>query len=53
MEYEHTADGLVRTELDRILLNGSHVCMLVPGSEGPEGVEGVSKASQVAAGSNS
>lgn len=36
VEYEQTSDGLVKTTLDRILLNGSYVCMLVPGSEGPE-----------------
>lgn len=35
IEYEETADGTTTTKLDRILLNGSNICMLVPGSEGP------------------
>lgn len=35
VEYEYTPDGTHKTSLDKILLNGSNVCMLVPGSEGP------------------
>lgn len=35
-ELERSPDGVVKTSLDRVLLNGSNVCMLVPGSEGPE-----------------
>lgn len=35
-EYENSPDGVVKTKLDRILLNGGNVCMLVPGSDGPE-----------------
>lgn len=34
--YETGLDGTkVQTKHDRILLNGSNVCMLVPGSDGP------------------
>lgn len=36
MELERSSDGVVKTSLDRVLLNGGNVCMLVPGSEGPE-----------------
>ena len=36
IEYEETADGLVKKHLDQILLNGNNVCLLVPGSSGPE-----------------
>lgn len=42
IEYEETTDGTTTTKLDRILLNGSNVCMLVPGSEGPA-AEGTQK----------
>ena len=28
----------IRHQLDSILLNGNHVCMLVPGGEGPPNV---------------
>lgn len=35
VELHYTPDGTHKTPLDRILLNGSNVCMLVPGSEGP------------------
>lgn len=53
VEYEHTVDGLVTTKLDRILLNGSHVCMLVPGSEGPEEGMRRDKAQQASPGNKS
>lgn len=36
IEYNETPDGRTEKKLDRILLNGSNVCMLVPGSEGPQ-----------------
>ena len=36
-EYENTSDGRRMTKLERILLNGSNIVMLVPGGEGPEG----------------
>lgn len=35
-ELERSPDGVIKTSLDRVLLNGGNVCMLVPGSEGPE-----------------
>lgn len=35
-EYEQTPDGVVKKKLDQILLNGNNVCLLVPGSNGPE-----------------
>lgn len=35
IEYEKTPDKLVERKLDKILLNGSNVCLMVPGSEGP------------------
>lgn len=35
-EYEDTPDGVVKKKLDQILLNGNNVCMLVPGSDGPD-----------------
>lgn len=38
-EYETTAEGLRKTKLKQILLNGNNVAMLVPGGEGPEGPE--------------
>ncbi|GAU95447.1 hypothetical protein RvY_07063 [Ramazzottius varieornatus] len=36
-EYETTAEGRRVNKLERILLNGSNIVMLVPGGEGPEG----------------
>ena len=39
-EYETTADGLRKTALKQILLNGNNVAMLVPGGEGPEADDG-------------
>eukprot|EP00994_Dinema_validum_P004325 NODE_2365_length_712_cov_18.167421_g1918_i0.p1 GENE.NODE_2365_length_712_cov_18.167421_g1918_i0~~NODE_2365_length_712_cov_18.167421_g1918_i0.p1 ORF type:complete len:117 (-),score=33.70 NODE_2365_length_712_cov_18.167421_g1918_i0:361-663(-) len=36
IEYEITPEGRRSTKLDQILLNGNNVCMLVPGSDGPE-----------------
>ncbi|OQV16631.1 putative U6 snRNA-associated Sm-like protein LSm5 [Hypsibius exemplaris] len=36
-EYETTSEGRRVTKLERILLNGSNIVMLVPGGEGPEG----------------
>jgi U6 snRNA-associated Sm-like protein LSm5 len=35
-EYETTPEGLRKTQLKQILLNGNNVAMLVPGGEGPE-----------------
>ncbi|CAN8076699.1 unnamed protein product [Agarophyton chilense] len=35
-EYEYSPEGTTKKHLDRILLNGSNICMLVPGSEGPD-----------------
>eukprot|EP00695_Tsukubamonas_globosa_P001520 TRINITY_DN2554_c0_g1_i1.p2 TRINITY_DN2554_c0_g1~~TRINITY_DN2554_c0_g1_i1.p2 ORF type:complete len:97 (+),score=4.64 TRINITY_DN2554_c0_g1_i1:95-385(+) len=35
-EYEFTPEGKKLTKLDSILLNGTNICMLVPGSEGPD-----------------
>jgi len=35
-EYESTPEGRRVTRLDRILLNGNNITMLVPGGEGPE-----------------
>eukprot|EP00640_Fibrocapsa_japonica_P007975 CAMPEP_0113934218 /NCGR_PEP_ID=MMETSP1339-20121228/1559_1 /TAXON_ID=94617 /ORGANISM="Fibrocapsa japonica" /LENGTH=66 /DNA_ID=CAMNT_0000935921 /DNA_START=103 /DNA_END=303 /DNA_ORIENTATION=- /assembly_acc=CAM_ASM_000762 len=35
-EYEMTPEGRVATQLDQILLNGNHVCLLVPGGEPSE-----------------
>jgi U6 snRNA-associated Sm-like protein LSm5 len=36
IEYELTAEGRRSTKLDQILLNGNNICMLIPGSDGPE-----------------
>ncbi|KHJ48040.1 LSM domain protein [Trichuris suis] len=36
VEYESTCEGKRITKLDQILLNGSHIAMLIPGGEGPE-----------------
>lgn len=35
-EYEYSEEGAKQNHLDKILFNGSNVCLLVPGSEGPE-----------------
>eukprot|EP00051_Salpingoeca_urceolata_P027825 m.483459 g.483459 ORF g.483459 m.483459 type:complete len:87 (-) comp22943_c0_seq1:43-303(-) len=34
-EFEKTAEGRRATKLEKILLNGNNIAMLVPGSEGP------------------
>ena len=36
IEYEETQDGVLKKKLDQILLNGNNVCLLIPGSNGPE-----------------
>lgn len=36
IEYEETADGVIKKELNQILLNGNNICLLVPGSDGPD-----------------
>ena len=35
-EYELTADGIKKTSLTQILLNGNNIAMFVPGGEGPD-----------------
>ncbi|XP_041374548.1 U6 snRNA-associated Sm-like protein LSm5 [Gigantopelta aegis] len=35
-EYESTPEGRRVTKLDKLLLNGNNITMLVPGGEGPE-----------------
>ncbi|KAM3174120.1 RNA-binding protein lsm5 [Hymenolepis weldensis] len=35
-QFEYTAQGKKITRLAHILLNGSHIAMMVPGGEGPE-----------------
>eukprot|EP00189_Rhodosorus_marinus_P012496 CAMPEP_0184738594 /NCGR_PEP_ID=MMETSP0315-20130426/1257_1 /TAXON_ID=101924 /ORGANISM="Rhodosorus marinus, Strain UTEX LB 2760" /LENGTH=81 /DNA_ID=CAMNT_0027206433 /DNA_START=104 /DNA_END=349 /DNA_ORIENTATION=- len=35
-EYEQTVDGWQTTKLDKILLNGNNVSLMIPGSDGPE-----------------
>jgi len=35
-EFESTPEGRRVTRLDRILLNGNNITMLVPGGDGPE-----------------
>ncbi|KAF9022928.1 like-Sm ribonucleoprotein [Hymenopellis radicata] len=35
-EYERTPTGTKTTKLAQTLLNGNNICMLVPGSNGPE-----------------
>jgi len=37
-EYEITPKGRTVTKLAQTLLNGNNICMLVPGSDGPEEV---------------
>ena len=34
-EYEWTAEGYEVTALEQLLLNGSHIAILVPGGKGP------------------
>ncbi|GES89877.1 U6 snRNA-associated Sm-like protein LSm5 [Rhizophagus clarus] len=36
IEYENTPEGRKTTKLDKILLNGNNITMLIPGGEGPE-----------------
>ncbi|VDB99719.1 unnamed protein product [Peniophora sp. CBMAI 1063] len=36
-EYEITPTGRKKTALRQTLLNGNNICMLIPGSDGPEG----------------
>jgi len=36
IEYEITPKGRKSTKLAQTLLNGNNICMLVPGSDGPE-----------------
>ncbi|KYQ99786.1 LSM domain-containing protein [Tieghemostelium lacteum] len=36
IEYEYTPEGIKTLKLDNILLNGNHVCLLIPNSEGPQ-----------------
>ncbi|KAF9351935.1 MAG: U6 snRNA-associated Sm-like protein LSm5 [Benniella sp.] len=35
-EYDNTPEGRRTTQLEQILLNGGHICMLIPGGEGPQ-----------------
>ncbi|KAF8587366.1 like-Sm ribonucleoprotein, partial [Ramaria rubella] len=35
-EYETTLQGRKATKLSQTLLNGNNICMLIPGSAGPE-----------------
>ncbi|KZO96280.1 like-Sm ribonucleo protein [Calocera viscosa TUFC12733] len=35
-EYINTEDGVKKVRLQQTLLNGNNICMLVPGSSGPE-----------------
>jgi len=35
-EYENTTEGRKATQLAQTLLNGNNICLLVPGSTGPE-----------------
>ncbi|KAG7450621.1 Sm-like ribonucleoprotein [Guyanagaster necrorhizus] len=35
-EYETTLQGKKKTHLAQTLLNGNNICMLIPGSSGPE-----------------
>nr|GAT44106.1 predicted protein [Mycena chlorophos] len=34
-EYETTPQGRTKKSLEQTLLNGNNICMLIPGSEGP------------------
>ncbi|KAG8997279.1 RNA-binding protein lsm5 [Tulasnella sp. JGI-2019a] len=38
-EYEITSEGRKATKLAQTLLNGNNICMLIPGSSGPEQAE--------------
>ncbi|KAL4069690.1 hypothetical protein V8B97DRAFT_1968723 [Scleroderma yunnanense] len=35
-EYETTSQGRKKTNLNQTLLNGNNICMLIPGSAGPD-----------------
>ncbi|KAI0094942.1 like-Sm ribonucleoprotein [Irpex rosettiformis] len=35
-EYENTPEGRKKTQLHQTLLNGNNICMLIPGSNGPD-----------------
>ncbi|KAG9104741.1 RNA-binding protein lsm5 [Ceratobasidium sp. 370] len=35
-EYETTPQGVKKTKLRQTLLNGNNICMLMPGSNGPD-----------------
>ncbi|KAF7310828.1 U6 snRNA-associated Sm-like protein LSm5 [Mycena chlorophos] len=35
-EYETTPQGRTKKSLEQTLLNGNNICMLIPGSEGPD-----------------
>lgn len=35
-EFEITAEGIKQTKLSQTLLNGNNICMLIPGSSGPD-----------------
>ncbi|KZT57095.1 Sm-like ribonucleo protein [Calocera cornea HHB12733] len=35
-EYINTEEGVKKVRLQQTLLNGNNICMLVPGSNGPE-----------------
>ncbi|KAI0687772.1 like-Sm ribonucleoprotein [Cytidiella melzeri] len=35
-EYEITPEGRKQTHLHQTLLNGNNICMLIPGSNGPD-----------------
>ncbi|KAI9461823.1 like-Sm ribonucleoprotein, partial [Boletus coccyginus] len=35
-EYEMTPQGRKKTQLAQTLLNGNNICMLIPGSAGPD-----------------
>ncbi|KAF8736011.1 hypothetical protein AX14_001016 [Amanita brunnescens Koide BX004] len=36
IEYEMTPQGTKKTQLAQTLLNGNNICMLIPGSSGPD-----------------
>ncbi|TFL06719.1 hypothetical protein BDV98DRAFT_600719 [Pterulicium gracile] len=36
-EYQATPQGQIKTKLQQTLLNGNNICMLIPGSSGPDG----------------
>mmetsp|Transcript_412 Transcript_412/g.778 ORF Transcript_412/g.778 Transcript_412/m.778 type:complete len:118 (-) Transcript_412:134-487(-) len=35
-EYEETSEGTQIKKMEQIMLNGNNVCLLIPGSEGPD-----------------